>query len=99
LRSLDDDDDDLNLLEAEASPQVRRVGAFVRPWKKHWEIIADRPSTEGWSWGCSSHVDSTGCVFFTADAHRDDGKRVMVSADEKLTAFLALERVTRKDSA
>ena len=29
MRSLEDDDD-LNLLEAEANPQVRRVGAFVR---------------------------------------------------------------------
>jgi hypothetical protein len=29
-----------------------------------------------------------------ADAHRDDGKRFVVRADEKLTAFLELERVT-----
>jgi hypothetical protein len=28
------------------------------------------------------------------DAHRGDGKRFMVHADEKLTAFLELERVT-----
>ena len=28
-----------------------------------------------------------------ADAHRDDGKRFIVHADEKLTAFLELERV------
>jgi hypothetical protein len=27
-----------------------------------------------------------------ADAHRDDGKRFVVHADEKLTAFLELER-------
>jgi hypothetical protein len=26
------------------------------------------------------------------DAHRDDGKRFVVHADEKLTAFLELER-------
>ena len=26
-----------------------------------------------------------------ADAHRDDGKRFMVRADDKLTAFLELE--------
>jgi len=32
-----------------------------------------------------------------ADAHRDDGKRLVVHADEKLTAFLELERVTRHD--
>jgi hypothetical protein len=34
-------------------------------------------------------------VLFTADAHRDNGKRFIVTADEKLTAFLELERVTR----
>jgi len=30
-----------------------------------------------------------------ADAHRDDGKRFIVRADEKLTAFLELETATR----
>jgi hypothetical protein len=30
-----------------------------------------------------------------ADAHRDEGKRFVISADEMLTAFLELERVTR----
>jgi len=30
-----------------------------------------------------------------ADAHRDDGKRFVVRSDEKLTAFLELEKVTR----
>ncbi len=34
--------------------------------------------------------------FFLADAHRDDGKRFVGRADEKLTAFLDLERVTRE---
>jgi hypothetical protein len=34
---------------------------------------------------------------FVADAHRGDGKRFVVSADEKMTAFLELERVTRND--
>ena len=29
------------------------------------------------------------------DAHRDDGKRFVVHADEKLTAFLELESVIR----
>ena len=33
---------------------------------------------------------------FVADAHRDDGKRFVVRAEEKLTAFLELERVTRE---
>jgi hypothetical protein len=36
---------------------------------------------------------------FVADAHRDDGKRLVVHADEKLTAFVELESVTRAISA
>jgi hypothetical protein len=32
-----------------------------------------------------------------ADAHRDNGKRFLVHAAQKLTAFLELERVTRND--
>jgi hypothetical protein len=30
-----------------------------------------------------------------ADAHRDDGKRFVVRADEKLTAFIELEAAIR----
>jgi hypothetical protein len=30
------------------------------------------------------------------DAHRDDGKRFVVRAEEKLTAFLELEAATRE---
>jgi hypothetical protein len=61
---------------------------------KYWEIIADNLSTSGWSWDCSSHIDLPGRVLFTADAHRCDGKRFIVSANERLTAFLELERIT-----
>jgi hypothetical protein len=32
-----------------------------------------------------------GRTIFIADAHRDDGKRFVVHADEKLTAFMELE--------
>jgi hypothetical protein len=38
-------------------------------------------------------VRATGCKIWIADAHRD-GKRYVVHADEKLTAFLELERAT-----
>jgi hypothetical protein len=31
-----------------------------------------------------------------ADAHRDDGKRFIVRADEKLTAFVELEAAIRQ---
>jgi hypothetical protein len=37
-----------------------------------------------------SVVDSTGGSVFIADTHRDDGKRFVVRADEKLTAFVEL---------
>jgi hypothetical protein len=43
---------------------------------KYWEIIADKLSKSGWSWGCVSAIDSNGRkTIFIADAHRDDGKR------------------------
>jgi hypothetical protein len=58
---------------------------------KYWEIIADNLSKAGWSWGCVAAVDSGGQLIFIADAHRDDGKRFVVRADEKLTAFVELE--------
>jgi hypothetical protein len=42
--------------------------------------------------GLRSALDSRGRTIFVADAHRDDGKRFVVRADEKLTAFLELQR-------
>ena len=62
---------------------------------KYWEIIADNLSKAGWSLGCVSAIDSNGRTLWIADAHRGDGKRFIVRTDEKLTAFLELERVTR----
>ncbi len=59
---------------------------------KYWEIIADNLSKAGWSWGCVSAVDANGQTIWVADAHRGDGKRFVVHADEKLTAFLELQR-------
>src|SRR5215470_2082335 len=59
---------------------------------KRWEVIADNLSKAGWSWGCVSAIDSEGRTIWIADAHRGDGKRFVVRADEKLTAFLELER-------
>jgi hypothetical protein len=58
---------------------------------KYWEITADNLSKAGWSLGCVSAVDSSGRTMFVADAHRGDGQRFIVRADEKLTAFLELE--------
>jgi hypothetical protein len=62
---------------------------------KYWELIADNLSKTGW--GCVSAVDSNGRTIWIADSHRDDGKRFVVHADEKLTAFLKLEAAIRAD--
>jgi len=55
------------------------------------EIIADNLKKRGWTWGCVSSVDSEGRTIWIGDAHRDDGKRFIVRAEEILTAFLELE--------
>ena len=39
--------------------------------------------------------DCNGRAIFLADAHPDNGKRLIVRADEKLTAFAELESATR----
>jgi hypothetical protein len=52
----------------------------------------------GWSWGYVATVDRGGRTLFVADAHRDNGKRFVVRADEKLTAFLELQSAIRAAS-
>ena len=42
--------------------------------------------------GWVSAVDSEGRTIWIVDAHRDDGRRFIVHADEKLSAFVELER-------
>ena len=61
---------------------------------KDWEIIADNLHKAGWSLGWVSAVDSEGRTIWIVDAH-GYGKRFIVRADEKLTAFLELEAVLR----
>ena len=69
---------------------ARRIAA--RNQMQNWEIIADNLSKAGWSWSCITAIDSNGRTIWIADAHRDDGKRFVVRSDDKLTAFLELER-------
>jgi hypothetical protein len=45
--------------------------------------------------GWVSAIDSHWRTIWIADAHRSDGKRFVVRADEKLTAFMELEFATR----
>jgi hypothetical protein len=42
--------------------------------------------------GWVSAVGSQGRTIWIVDAHRDDGRRYIVRADEKLSAFVELER-------
>jgi hypothetical protein len=55
--------------------------------------IANNLSKAGWSWGCVSAIDYNGRTIWIADAHRGDGKRFVIRADEKVTAFLELARM------
>jgi hypothetical protein len=64
------------------------------PHAKYRQTIADnlkRAASLGWV----SAVDSEGRTIWIADAHRGDGKRFVVRADEKLTAFVELESAIR----
>jgi hypothetical protein len=49
---------------------------------KYWELIADNLSKAGWSYGYISALDREGRTIWIADAHRGDGKRFVVRADE-----------------
>jgi hypothetical protein len=63
---------------------------------KYWEIIADNLSKAPVGVGaCVSAIDSNWRTIWIVDAHRDDGKRYVLRADEKLTAFLELESAIR----
>jgi hypothetical protein len=59
---------------------------------KYWKIVADRLNKAGWSLGWISVIDSERRTIWIVDAHRGDGKRFVVRADEKLSAFVELER-------
>jgi hypothetical protein len=63
---------------------------------KDWQIIADNLTRADWRWGCVSAIDCEGQTVWITDAHRGDGKRFVVRANEKLTAFVELESATRK---
>jgi hypothetical protein len=49
----------------------------------------------GWSWGCVSGIDPNGRAVWIADAHRDNGKRFVVRADEKTDSVHELEAAIR----
>jgi hypothetical protein len=71
---------------------VIRRGRTVLIRVEYWEIIADRLSADGWSWGMTTAIDVYARKLFIVDAHRSDTHgRFIVQSDELLTAFLELE--------
>ena len=58
---------------------------------KQWEVVADNLSKAGWSLGWVSALDLEGRTIWIVDA-QGYGKRFIVCADEKLTAFVEVER-------
>jgi hypothetical protein len=73
-------------------------GGSWRPFQepeKDWEIIADSLHQAGWSYGYVGTLDRKGRTIWIVDAHRDDGKRFIVHADERVTAFLELKSAIR----
>src|SRR5215510_7429771 len=49
--------------------------------------------------GCVSAVTREGRIIWVADAHRGDGQRFVVHADEKLAAFVELEAAIKHESS
>jgi hypothetical protein len=60
------------------------------------KIVAYNLKKVGWSLGYVSAIDSNWRTIWIADAYRGDGKRFVVRADEKLTAFLETERAIHR---
>jgi hypothetical protein len=65
------------------------------PRLNYWEIIADHLSKSRLELGVRLSRGFEGQTIFVADAHRGDGKRFVVRADEKLTTFVELKSAIR----
>jgi hypothetical protein len=57
-----------------------------------WEIIANKLSKAGWCCGCISSANHDGQQFWVVAAERKNAGRFITRADEKLSAFVELER-------
>jgi hypothetical protein len=66
---------------------------------KYWEIITDNPSKAGWSWAVSQPWNPMGKRSRLLTRICDEGKRFVVRADEKLTAFMEIESAVEPFSA
>ena len=58
---------------------------------KYWEVIADNLHKAGWSLGWVSALNVQGRTIWILEAD-GYGKRLIVRADEKLTAFTELQQ-------
>jgi hypothetical protein len=85
-----------------ALPLLSRCGAESKRGRirrmTYWETIAENLTKAGFSWGCSSETDSSGRVLYTADAYSRDGRRFIVLSEDRLSAFMELERGNRDDA-
>jgi hypothetical protein len=61
-----------------------------------WEVVAARLEKEGWRWGCSEALTADEITVFIVDAHYGDERRYIAISDDKLSAFLELERTLQK---
>jgi hypothetical protein len=66
-----------------------------RKWSATISKATDKLSKADRSLGCVAAIDREGRTIFVADAHRDDGKRYVAHADDKLTAIVELESAIR----
>src|SRR5438093_2182108 len=73
------------------SAGLQKVSAQLETSKPAPQLVNNNLSKAGWRWGCVSAVNAGGRTIFVANAHRDGGKRFVVRADEKLSAFMELE--------
>ena len=62
---------------------------------KYWEMIANKLTRHGWTWGVVSYFDGDGRKMICADAHRGDGKRFVLHAEDASVTFAELEAQCR----
>jgi hypothetical protein len=59
---------------------------------KCWEIIPDKITASGWTWGYRTFATESESHYIV-EAHRGDGRGCIPESDEVLTAFLELEAI------
>jgi hypothetical protein len=83
------------------NPSLGRLDLFSWYFLKNSkiDISQTRDISRAMLWRSTQHVsavDRNGRTIWIVDAHRDNGKRLIVRADEELTAFVGLESATSR---